>query len=369
MKLPDFELERFFAKHEFSARHLLCSSDCQSMSIGELLSLENGAEQNFLELNLGYTESLGSPSLRDAICPIYDSVQPDEVLVFAGAQEAIYVFSIACLSPEDHVIVHSPCYQSLFEVAHQVGAQIDRWSAKPEQGWRLDLDELNTLLRPNTRAIIVNTPHNPTGYLMDPADWKALHDLAASRGIIVFCDEVYRESEYDSRNRLPAGCDMADSAVSLGVMSKTYGLAGLRIGWIATRNREVLTKLQSMKDYTSICNSAPSEFLAELGLRHRQILIDRNLQILGKNLDLLDKFFEKFPQRFRWQRPRAGAISFPEIIGQDASGFCESVLKGSGVLLAPASIFSKVSDRYFRLGFGRHNLQEGLNAWADFLRN
>jgi aspartate/methionine/tyrosine aminotransferase len=365
---PDFRLERFFARHEFSARHLLCASDCESISIGELLDLEPGAQDRFLKLKLGYTESTGHPELRRAIAGIYKTVDADDVLVFSGAQEAITLFLQGMLGAEDHAIVHWPCYQSLYEVAADAAGAVDRWEADADNHWKLDIEKLLPLIRTNTRVIVVNTPHNPTGYLMPAADWRELHRIAASWGILVFCDEVYRESEYDPAERLPAGCEMGDHAVSLGVMSKTYGLAGLRIGWVATKNGAVMDRLRSMKDYTSICNSAPSEFLAELGLRHRQRLVDRNLKIIRGNLDLLDRFFDEFRERFVWHRPRAGAIAFPKLVGQPIDDFCEAVLRETGVLLAPGSMFHDPGN-HFRIGFGRASMAEGLEALGEHLRS
>ena len=365
---PAFKLERFFARHEFSARHLLCASDCESMPIGELLAMEPDATERFLKLRMGYTESTGHPELRKTIAGIYKTVAAGDVLVFAGAQEAITLFLQGMLGPDDHAIVHWPCYQSLYEVAAASADAVDRWEADKENEWKLDVKKLIQLIRPNTRVIVVNTPHNPTGYLMSHADWQSFHNVAAERGILVFCDEVYRESEYDPVDRLTAGCDMGDHAVSLGVMSKTYGLAGLRIGWVATKNREVMDRLRSMKDYTSICSSAPSEFLAELGLRHRQHLIDRNLKVIGRNLELLDSFFQEFHDRFVWSRPRAGAIAFPKLVGQPIDEFCEEVLQETGVLLAPGSMFSD-NGNHFRLGFGRANMAEGLEALGEYVRS
>ena len=162
MNLPDFKLERFFAKHEFTATHLLCSSDCESMSVADLLAFEADATERFHRTWLGYTESPGSPELRKAISDVYETTGSDDVLVFTGAEEAIFLFVHGCLSRDDHVIVHSPCYQSLFEIANEVAGSVDRWQAKPRNEWRLDLNELASLLRANTRAIIINTPHNPT---------------------------------------------------------------------------------------------------------------------------------------------------------------------------------------------------------------
>jgi len=365
--LPDFKLERFFARHEFSARYLLCASDCESMSIGELLDFEPDAAAKFRELPLRYTESTGSLTLRGEVARVYQTVEAEDVLMFAGAQEAIYLLLNGMLGPDDHAIVHWPCYQSLFEVAAGSAGQIDRWTADRHNGWSLDIGQLESLLRPNTRAIVINTPHNPTGYLMSQPDWQAMHQMAAARDILVFCDEVYRESEYDPANRLTAGCDMGEHAVSLGVMSKAYGLAGLRIGWIATKNKLVHQRLRSMKDYTSICNSAPGEFLAELGLRHRQRMVDRNLGIIHRNLVMLDAFIDEFGDRFQWHRPRAGAIAFPKLIGQDIDSFCDELLNATGVLLAPGMMFND-AENHFRVGFGRANFGEGLNAMAKWFR-
>lgn len=366
MSLPDFQLERFFAQHEFTAQHLLCSSDCEAMSVGELLAFEDGAVERFHQTWLGYTESLGHPALRQAISEIYEQAGREQVLVFTGAEEAIYLFMRGCVTEADHVIVHSPCYQSLFEVANQVAGSVDRWHAGPERNWRLDLNQLESLVQPNTKAIVVNTPHNPTGWLMSADDWSSLHAFADARGIVVFCDEVYRESEYDTRTCLRAGCDMSPNAVSLGVMSKTYGLAGLRIGWVATRNQDVYRRLQSMKDYTTICNSAPSEFLAELGLRHRQKLIERNVQLIQANLRRLDSVFERHADKVQWVRPQAGAIGFPQLFGMDVSEFCDQLLQQQGVLLAPGSMFN-YSGNHFRLGFGRANMEQGIDHLDQFL--
>ena len=194
-------------------------------------------------------------------------------------------------------------------MARSLGCDVTRWEAREENGWALDLDELRALLRPNTRAIVVNTPHNPTGYLMDPETYRALHTLAQEREAVLFCDEVYRESEYRVEDRLPAGCDAGPHAVSLGVISKTYGLAGLRIGWIATHNDEVYRRMAALKDYTTICNSAPSEFLAELALRHREQLAARNVRLIQDNLALLDGFFARHIDRFAWRRPAAASSS------------------------------------------------------------
>ncbi len=247
MHLPPFKLERYFARYEFNTEFLLCSSDCEAMSIADLLAFEPGAAEKFAHVWLGYTESQGSPTLRAEICKLYETIQPDDLLVHSGAEEAIFLFMLAAFQPGDHVIVHAPGYQSLAEVARAAGCDVSPWQAREENDWALDLDELRRLVRANTKAIIINTPHNPTGYLMSRQDYNALHQFAQENNLLLFSDEVYRESEYDPASRLPAACDYGEHAISLGVTSKTYGLAGLRIGWIATRNRSVYEKMASLK--------------------------------------------------------------------------------------------------------------------------
>ena len=366
MILPSFELERYFAKYEFNTEYLLCSSDCEAMSVADLLALEPGAAEKFQEVWLGYTESQGSPSLRSEICRLYETIQPHEILVHTGAEEAIFLFMHAVLVRGDHIIVHTPCYQSLKDIAKSIGCDVSPWLAREQNDWALDLNELRHLMRTNTRAIVINTPHNPTGYLMSREDYAAVHSFARENNLLLFSDEVYRESEYDAATRLPAGCDCGEYAVSLGVTSKTYGLAGLRIGWIATRNREVYEKMASLKDYTTICNSAPSEFLAEVAMRNRTKVSARNLGIIKSNLDVMEGFFKRHASLFTWVRPHAGSMAFPRYLGGNVDHFCEDLVKKAGVLLLPGSVYDDPNN-HFRLGLGRKNLPEAVERLEQYL--
>jgi len=366
MQLTPFKLERYFARYEFNVKYLLCSSDCESLSVGDLLAFEPEADEGFKRHWLGYTESSGAPSLRQEISRIYTGLQPEQVLVHSGAEEAIFLFMHAVLQPGDHLIVHWPCYQSLFEIARSIGCEVTFWEARSQNKWALDLDELKRILRSNTRAVIVNTPHNPTGYMMPHADYLALNKLAQERGIILFSDEVYRELEYNPADRLPSACDINPTAVSLGVMSKAYGLAGLRIGWVATHNAPVHARMAALKDYTTICSSAPSEYLSELALRHRSQIARRNLQIIHHNLSLLDAFFVARADRFEWVRPKAGPIAFPRLVGEDVERFCHQLVTSSGVLLLPGTVYDHPGN-HFRLGFARKNMPQALAQLEQFL--
>jgi len=366
VNLPDFKLERYFAKYEFTTEYLLCSSDCESMPIADLLAMEEGAAEKLQNVWLGYTESQGSLTLRKEICNLYETTQPEDILVHTGAGEAIFLFMFAAFKEYDHVIVHSPGYQSLAEVARAAGCDVSPWRAREENNWALDMDELRPLLRSNTMAIIINTPHNPTGYLMSRADYDALHQFAKENELLLFSDEVYRESEYDPAARLPAACDLGDHAISLGVTSKTYGLAGLRIGWVATKNKKVYDSMAALKDYTTICNSAPSEFLAEVAMRNRQKLVARNLDIIRRNLNIMEDFFSRHTDLFSWVRPRAGSMAFPRYLAGDVESFCDKVVREAGVLLLPGSVYDD-TDNHFRLGLGRKNLPQAVNRLEEYL--
>lgn len=365
--LAPFRLERYFARYEFHVAYLLCASDCESVTVADLLALEPDATDRLNRLWLGYTESAGSLALRQAISQVYTTVAPEQTLVFSGAEEAIFLFMHALVGPGDHLVVHWPCYQSLAEVARSLGAEVTPWRGREAEGWRLDVDELRGLLRPTTRAIVLNTPHNPTGYLMRRDDLEAVCALAQERGVVLFSDEVYREAEHDPTSRLPAACDVSSTAVSLGVVSKTYGLPGLRIGWLATQNAPLLARIGALKDYTTICNSAPSELLAEIALRHRQALAARNVAIIRRNLAALDPFFARHADRFAWVRPAAGPIAFPHLLSGDVEDFCHRLVTEAGVLLLPGGVYDDDAN-HFRIGFGRANMPEAvarLEAWLQ----
>jgi len=366
MQILPFKIERYFARYEFNVDFVLCGSDCESMAIEDLLAYEPDAVDRFHRQWLGYTESQGNPSLRREICNIYRAIKPEQVLVHTGAEEAIFLFMHAMLNAEDHVLVHWPCYQSLMEVALSIGCEVTLWKAAEENGWALDPAQLQQHIKSNTKAIVINTPHNPTGYLMPRDTFQEISRIAQANGIILFSDEVYRESEYRIEDRLPAACDLGEHTVSLGVMSKTYGLPGLRIGWIATQNEAVYKRMAVLKDYTTICNSAPSEFLAELALRHRKALVDRTQKIISENLNLLDQLFDRHAECFTWQRPRAGAIGFPKLHGEDVDTFCKSLVKTVGVLLLPGTVYDDPGN-HFRIGFGRQNLPEAIGRLEAFL--
>jgi aspartate/methionine/tyrosine aminotransferase len=367
MRLADFALERFFARWEFAAEMLLCASDIEGWALADLLELaDEDGRRRWADLRLGYTESSGDPALRAEIATLYERISADEVIVFSGAEEAIFALHNVLLAPGDHALIVRPAYQSLAEVARAAGADVSDLELREAAGWRLDVSEVGAALRTNTRLIMINEPHNPTGSLSDRATFDRLVELAAESGARLIVDEVYRFLEFDPADRLPAGADALETGVSIGVMSKSFGLAGLRIGWIATRDRELLARLAAFKDYTTICNSAPSEVLALIALRAGPPVLTRNRAIVEANLPLLDRFFDRWPGVFEWVRPRGGSVAFPRLIAdRPIESFARELVEETGVLILPGTLFGDTGNR-FRMGYGRTNLPAALERLERF---
>jgi aspartate/methionine/tyrosine aminotransferase len=366
MQIPPFRIEHYFGKYEFTAKYLLSSSDCESRPMQELLDFERGAQELFLQQWCGYTESEGAPSLRQAIAPVYTKISAENVLVLAAAEEGIFIFYHALAGPGDHIIVETPCYESALTVARSTGAQVSLWKRRAENGWAHDLDSLAKLIQLNTKIVYINTPHNPTGLNMPLEIFQQVMKLAAAQNIVVFSDEVYRELEHDPARRLPAACDLYHRAVSLGSLSKSYGLPGLRLGWLASQDREIIKKCMEFKYYTTICSSAPSEFLATIAVRHREKLIQRNREIVLHNLRLLDDFISSHAQLFSWTKPNAGPIGFAEYKGkQPVAEFCEQLVSDSGLLLLPGTVYDEPG--HIRFGYGRKNMPQSLEQLRTYL--
>ncbi len=370
--MRDFSLEVFFSKWEFAARHHLTASDAESVSVSRLLELATPADRDrFLALHLGYTQTWGSPALREAIAATYSGIPAQEILCFAGAEEGIYVAMRTLLDAGDHAIVLTPNYQAA-ETLPLAICEVTGVPLVESEDWALDVDAIRAAVRPNTKLISINFPNNPTGAVPTQAAFEDLVELCRKHGLWLFSDEVYRGLERSDADRLPQAAEVYERGLSLNVMSKAYGLPGLRIGWIAGRDRDRLARMERYKHYLSICNSAPSEVLAEIALKARDILLARNRGLVAENLGRLDAFFAKFESLFEWKAPKGGCVAFPRYRGSDGvESFCKALVEEAGVLLLPASLYrSELTETprdRFRIGFGRANLPAGLQALQDWL--
>lgn len=365
--LPDFRLETHFSKWEFKARYHMTASDAESLSLRELLAIASDEERESFEgLWLGYTETFGAPDLRETIAGLYSSSSADDILCFAGASEGIFAANSVILDSDSHAIVVTPNYQSHetlpIAICEATGVPLNA-----DDGWSLDIDQVAQAIKPNTRLVTINFPHNPTGTILPLDRYHALIELCRKHGIYILHDEIFNGLGPTGTQHLPNIADVYERGLSLNVMSKAYGLPGLRIGWIACNDPEVISKMERLKHYLSICNSAPSERLANIALNNRATLLSRNCAIVDENLPKWDAFFARYPEQFEWRRPDGSCMAFPRYKGPgDVEAFCQQLVEISGVLLLPGSIYRSElnptpKDR-FRLGFGRKDLDAGLEA-------
>jgi aspartate/methionine/tyrosine aminotransferase len=368
VRVAPFAIERFYERWEFRAELMLSSSDCESRAVDDLLALEPDARERLLGLRLGYTEVPGSQELRGAVAACYEHIEAADVLALAAAEEGIFLVYHALLDSSAHAVVETPCYGSALELARSTGASVSEWRRRDEDRWEHDVVALEELLRPQTRLIYVNSPHNPTGTQMRRAIFERVLELAAERNIAVLGDEVYRGLEHDAADRLPAACDSYVSAISLGAVSKAHGLPGLRVGWLAGRNRELMERIKDLKLYTTICCSAPSEVLVALALRHAERLIGESRDLVRRNLPVLEAFLAHHSDTFAWVTPNAGPIGFARVSGhEDVDAWCERIAREAGVLLLPGSVYGEPA--HVRLGFGRANLPQAVARLERYLED
>ena len=369
-----FSLETYFSTWEFVARYHMTASDIQSLSLRDLLALASEEDRRaFYDLNLGYTETTGLPVLRQEIANTYEAATANDILCFAGAEEGVYVAMRVLLDKDDHAIVVVPNYQAAetlpLDICAVTGVPLD-----PDDNWSLDLDRVRAAIRPNTKLISINFPNNPTGAILERGVFDGLIEICRAHDIYLFSDEVFRLIERDAALRLPQAADLYEKALSLNVMSKAYGMPGLRIGWIMCRDRDLLEKMERYKHYLSICNSAPSEWLSVIALRARDTILETNRALVNGNAAKLTVFFDEFPDLFDWRRPDGGCVGFPAYTGPgSADDFCEDLIEKSGVLLLPPRVYQSellpVTWNRFRIGFGRANIDAGLAAFRAYLRN
>jgi len=373
--LPDFKLETHFSKWEFKAKYHMTASDAESLSLRDLLNMATPEDREEFEgMWLGYTETYGAQDLRETIAGTFANQKIDNILCFAGASEGIFAANSVLLDKESHAIVVTPNYQSHetlpLAICEATGIPLD-----PNDQWSLDIDRIAASIRPNTKLVTINFPHNPTGTILPLDRYLALIDLCRKHGIYILHDEIFNGLGPSATKHLPFVADIYERGLSLNVMSKSYGLPGLRIGWIACQDTEVLSKMERMKHYLSICSSGPSERLSKIAIKNREKILGRNCAIVDENLPKWDEFFSRFPDLFDWHRPDGACMGFPRYKGSEGvEEFARSLVEDSGVLFLPSTIYASnlgqtPTDR-FRLGFGRKGLDEGLAALnAHLMRN
>lgn len=369
MKIAPFSIEEFFALYEFNTPYLLCSSDCESMTVGELLALADVDMASLADIHLGYTESQGHPDLRGQIAAQYSDVVADEVVVLTAPEEGIYTAMRTLLEPGDHVVVLTPAYDSLLNLAQHISGNVDEWELEAGNGrWQINLSQLENMVTDETKLIVVNFPHNPTGFLPTLDEFEAIVEIARKHGAWLFCDEMYRGLEGNGSSTLPSAATQYERAITLSGLSKTHGLPGLRSGWLIVKDESVRRQLINWKFYTTICPPAPSEFLAMAALKAHDKLLARNRKIISDNLQVAEPFFARWPELFDWKRSLAGSVALVGLNKPSATDYCHTLAKEEGVLLLPSSCLG-YGDQHVRMGFGRLNFAECLMEFEQYLKS
>ncbi len=326
MPIKPFLLERYFGQYEFKVKYLLSSSDCESLSMSELLQMAApGTLKLWDGLRLGYTESQGHPLLRAEVAGLYRHIPADQVLI-AAPEELIFIAMQTMLAPGDHVVAVSPAYQSLHEIARSIGCRLTTWDFQPVAGrWTLDLGRLEQSLTSQTRLLVINFPHNPTGYTLTLPELNSIVELARRNDLYIFSDEMYRLLEYDPAGRLPPVCDLYEKGISLSGLSKAFSLPGLRLGWLATQQADLVERWIAYHDYTTICNSAPGEILGMIALQNKEKIVLRNLDIIQANIASAGRFFSEHSEFIQLVSPHGwlGGLS-----GMDRSWPRGAILPG-----------------------------------------
>lgn len=330
------------------------ASGPEAISLQELLSLSLDEDsQHWQGFSLGFASSQGDEQLRELIAEDYPGLTADNIITFAGAQEVIYATYHALLNAGDKMQVITPVFEPLSIVADLIGAQINKVAMKSvESTWQLDVDQWSDSFFPDTKLAVINFPHNPTGSMISHLQLQMMVDQCRDFDSWLFSDEVFRGLEYRDADRLSPVASIYEKGISLGVMSKAYGLGGVRIGWIACQDTSLIQRLHEIKQYLSICNSRADEVLASIALKNRETLLSQNVEIIQNNLQIIEAASEQFADRIEWYRPLAGCVAYPAVKkAESANDFVDNVLESTGIMLVPGECFLH-GKKHFRMGFG-----------------
>lgn len=374
--------------HENDCKYNIAETCCASISVDQLRELSDQKDRQVVDTSkvMTYGAIRGSNDLRNNLARLYSAkvdnyLSPDNILTTPGAIQANYLATYALVGEGDHVICHYPTYQSLYEVPKQMGAEVDLWKATPENQWIPSIDDLKALIKPNTKLIIINNPNNPTGAILKKSLLQEIVDVAREKNITILGDEVYRPIFHSispiDKDFPPSLLSMGyDNVLVTGSMSKAYSLAGIRIGWIASRNSKLIETIASARHYTTISVSALDEQVAAFALHSSTVhgLLARNIELAKKNMALLEKFVLKNDEECEWVKPVAGTTAFIKFHREgkpvDSVDFCKKLLEEAGVLFTPGTCFGNEWKGYVRVGFvnATEIIEPGLTAATKFVR-
>ncbi len=366
MTLPLFDLDNWFATAEGRFDLSLGHSGCQSPSAWDLV-----AESEWVGMAhqpLGYGPFEGIPELRRLIAQQYATIEPEGVNILNGPSEAIYTFMRAMLSPNDHVVVQSPLFQSLHAIARHTGCTMHEWRPRDTRSFLFAVDDLAAICDQSTKLIVINFPHNPSGQMLSESEFRRIAEIARAADAMLFSDEAFRLLELPPQQTLPAACDLYDNAVSAAGLSKPFGLGGLRIGWTATRSAEIAQKIKQYRFYTTEMTNTPCQWLACHALERKAEILARNRRLILDNLGRLAEFAESQNGLLTLLRPQGGTMALiQQFTGMTSTELCQLALEDERLFLIPGQPLG-IPDNYLRLGLGMQDFPSGLARLDKFLR-
>lgn len=359
-------LEEWMREYYFKTEIDIGSSGVQSFSLGEIRELLGITESELDNIVFDDSETLGGFGLRKAIAERYGNGDPERVIATHGSSEAIFLIMTALLNPGDEVLVLDPCYQQLFSIAKAVGCRLKFWPLRFENGFVPDVDEAKSLITEHTRMVVVNFPHNPTGASLTPEQQEQLVEATAAVGAYLVWDAAFADITYDSAP-LPDPVQY-ERSISMGTLSKSFGLPGLRVGWCLA-SPDVLQRFAKLRDYTILHLSPLIELIARRTIEQAPVVVGERRRQANANLNILRTWCDEHQEFVEWISPRGGVCSFPRLRRiSDVETFCHRLARSYGVLLVPGNCFN--NPFHVRLGFGGATplVTEGLSRFSTLLK-
>ena len=371
MRIQPSKLRQWNTQFEFSVKYNISDCSTYTLTTKELFKIAGKeAQKKYLELSLGYTKTWGDEILKKEIRKLYrnTNITPGNILVTNGAIEAIFLIMNNIAQKGDNIIVQFPIYQALREVASSSGVKIKNWKLKSKNNFQSDLSELKKLIDNNTKAIIINQPQVPIGSAMDNNVLKELVNIAQKNNLYIISDEVC--FLLLKNKKISPIADIYKKGISIGDLSKPFGAGGLRIGWLSSQDKNILEKCIPLRGYTTMTNSAPSEYLASLVIKNREKIIRPRIKIAINNFKKLEKFIQKYSNIFKMFKPVGGVTAFPKYkLDIKSENFCKGIIDKYNTMLVPGSVYGM--ENHFRIGFGCKPsiFDQGLSNFDQYIQS
>lgn len=372
MQIKPFFVEEWMNEYEMGARYNIAETCVNSISMDELFALTGQDKETFWNefsaKRLTYGDIIGIPAFREGICGLYQTIAPDEIVVTHGAAGANHHVFYSLIEPGDRVISIMPTYQQLYSIPESFGADVQLLPLQHENGFLPDLDALKKLAIPGTKLICINNPNNPTGALMSREMLLQIVEIARGVGAYVLCDEVYRHLTQDE-TWSESIVDLYEKGISVSSMSKVFSLAGLRLGWIASHDKDFLAACFSHRDYNLISCGMFDETVATLALQHKDVLLQRNRQIVRENLAILDAWVASEPH-VHYVKPAAGTTALVYYdLDLPSYDFCREMYDTTGAFVTPGDCFAQPHSMRIGYACDKETLVAGLNAVSAYLKS